>query len=287
MKNLMNIRYLLAIFVLLTACAPMSGHDVDNMTDHLGCMPQEVVDGECKIAQNESNADLFAHDEEILVENVTYGDGMVGYLAQPVRSVQLPAVVMIHEWWGLNDNVKDMAKQLASEGFVVLAVDLYGEATNESSRARELASAVRANPQGAVENMRSAVAYLRAMPNVKQDKIASMGWCFGGQQSLQLALSGEDLAGTVIYYGNLETDKEKLSVINWPVLGIFGEEDTGIPVDSVNAFKTALTELNVTNEVIIYPDVGHAFANPSGANYAPEETKDAWEKTVAFLKGLQ
>ena len=113
-----------------------------------------------------------------------------------------------------------------------------------------------------------------------------MGWCFGGGQSLQLALNSEQnpLAATVIYYGNLVNDTNELSRIKWPVLGIFGDQDQSIPVESVNAFEQAFNETGITNEIYIYPGVGHAFANPSGDNYAPEETVDAWEKTLAFLK---
>ena len=102
--------------------------------------------------------------------------------------------------------------------------------------------------------------------------------------SLQLAVSGEELFATAIYYGSLVTDESKLSSIHWPVLGIFGEKDAGIPVTSVKLFETALDQLGVENEIHIYPGVGHAFANPSGMNYAPEATRDAWTKTLAFLE---
>lgn len=100
--------------------------------------------------------------------------------------------------------------------------------------------------------------------------------------SMQLSLN-EKLAATIIYYGQLETDKDKLKAINWPVLGIFGDKDTSIPVESARKFDAALDELGIENEIYIYPNVGHAFANPSGMNYAAEETKDAWTKTVNFL----
>ena len=104
----------------------------------------------------------------------------------------------------------------------------------------------------------------------------------GGGQSLQLALSGEPLDAKVIYYGALVTDESRLSRIKWPVLGIFGDKDQSIPVATVNEFASALDRLGIKNEIYIYPGVGHAFANPSGENYAPNETKDAWNKTVAF-----
>lgn len=125
--------------------------------------------------------------------------------------------------------------------------------------------------------------HVSSVQNVNSSRIASLGWCFGGGHSLQLALNTEKpLAATVIYYGNLVTNQTELAEITWPVLGVFGSEDQSIPVDTVNQFDAALDANGVTNEIYIYEGVGHAFANPSGDNYAPEETADAWEKTLDF-----
>lgn len=230
-------------------------------------------------------------------KSVEYAKGSLGYLVYPSstdinatsitgQQQKLPAVVMVHEWWGLNDNIKEMADELAGEGYVVLGADLYnGEVATDPNRARELSSSVRENPQQAITNLQSAVQYLASLPNVNGSRIAALGWCFGGGQSLQLALNSEHhpLAATVIYYGNLVNDTSELSKIKWPVLGIFGDQDNSIPVDSVRAFGRGLNETGVTNEIYIYPGVGHAFANPSGDNYAPQETTDAWQKTLTFL----
>jgi carboxymethylenebutenolidase len=230
-------------------------------------------------------------------KSVEYAKGSLGYLVYPSstdinatsitgQQQKLPAVVMVHEWWGLNDNIKEMADELAGEGYVVLGADLYnGEVATDPNRARELSSSVRENPQQAITNLQSAVQYLASLPNVNGSRIAALGWCFGGGQSLQLALNSEQhpLAATVIYYGNLVNDTSELSKIKWPVLGIFGDQDNSIPVDSVRAFGRGLNETGVTNEIYIYPGVGHAFANPSGDNYAPQETADAWQKTLTFL----
>lgn len=217
-----------------------------------------------------------------LAEVNYYGEAK-GFYAAPADMTQpYPGVVMIHEWLGLNDHIKDMARQLAAQGYQVLAVDMYnGEVAAGPERARELSSGVRANMEEGNKNLRAAAAYLREQ---KAAKIASLGWCFGGQQSLNLALSGEQLDATVIYYGNLVTDKTKLAALQWPVLGIFGDADTAVPVQSARDFDTALDELGVENSIHIYPGLGHAFANPSGMNYAAEETKDAWAKTLSFLE---
>ena len=130
--------------------------------------------------------------------------------------------------------------------------------------------------------MNSAISYLN--DNFSSEKIASIGWCFGGGQSLNLALNNDALDATVIYYGSLVTDSERLSSINWPVLGIFAELDNGVAVDSVHAFESTLDELEIPNDINIYPGVDHAFANPSGERYAPNESKDAWSKTISFLE---
>jgi carboxymethylenebutenolidase len=254
---------------------------------------------------NVTNATVLSGDDAnsqsgLQNQSINYFDGASGYLVyadttnatstsgqQQQQQQKLPAVVMIHEWWGLNDNIKDMADELASEGYVVLAADLYnGEVATTPDKAMQLVGTVRENPEQAISNLQSAVQYLASLPNVNSSRIASLGWCFGGGQSLQLALNSEQnpLAATLIYYGNLVNDTNELSKINWPVLGIFGNQDQSIPVESVNAFEQALNEIGITNEIYIYPGVGHAFANPSGDNYAPAETADAWEKTLAFLK---
>jgi carboxymethylenebutenolidase len=229
--------------------------------------------------------------ETIQNKTVNYYDYASGYLAYPIvnrnnATQKLPAVIMIHENRGLNDNIKATANLLSKQGYVVLAVDLFqGEVTTDPNRARELSSFVRNNSNIAIENMQSAVSYLSSLENVNASRIASLGWCFGGGQSLQLALNSEEhpLAATVIYYGNLVNNTDSLSKIKWPVLGIFGDQDRSIPVNSVKQFGQALNEVGITNEIYIYPGVGHAFANPSNENYAPKETADAWKKTLAFL----
>jgi len=221
---------------------------------------------------------------EVETQAVDYYQSSIGFLARPKKDGIYPGIIMIHEFWGLNDNIKEMAKQLAAEGYVVLAVDLYdGKVGADSNESRALATKVRNNPSEAIKNLKGAVESLKKQSNVDRDKIASIGWCFGGQWSLQLALN-EKMAATIIYYGSLETNTTKLSVIKWPVLGIFGDKDTAIPVESARKFNAALDELGIENEIYIYPGVGHAFANPSGMNYAPAETKDAWEKTLRFLE---
>jgi carboxymethylenebutenolidase len=244
---------------------------------------------------------LDASNAGVDLENrtVNYFDQAKGYLVYPITSNEnksnninnkndtLPAVIMIHENKGLNDNIKNMANLLARNGYVVLAVDLFkGEVTTDRNRSSELTQYVRDNQDIAIANLKSAVKYVSSLPNVNAEEIVSLGWCFGGAQSLQLALNSQDhpLAATIIYYGRLVTDNATLANIKWPVLGIFGDQDRSIQVDTVKAFESALNSIGIPNEIYIYKGVGHAFANPSGENYAPKETQDAWQKTLSFLE---
>lgn len=230
-----------------------------------------------------SNADLMESESEVEVSvmgEVEYFPGAKGYFARPEAEGNYPGIVMIHENRGLRPEIKEAAESLAKEGYLVLAVDLFGTTAEDQVGARALTAAF--DQEMGIANMRAATEYLREQGAVK---MASLGWCFGGRQSVELATSGEHLDATVVYYGGgVSTSTEVLQPISWPVLGIFGDEDQILPVATVLDFSNALSENGVENEIHIYPGVGHAFANPSGANYAPEATLDAWEKTLDFLK---
>lgn len=218
------------------------------------------------------------HETENSAPN--YFDEVTGYYARPTDMQPTVGVVMIHEWWGLNTEIRAMAARLATHGYAVLAVDLFnGSVATTSGDAQAQVAAL--DQSHANANMQAAADFLRTEG---VQRVASLGWCFGGGQSLQLAISGEELSATVIYYGFLVTDDEPLDAIEWPVLGIFGEDDQAISVDTVRAFETALDNVSVENHIYIYPDVGHAFANPSGDSWAPEETHDAWQRTLRFLE---
>ena len=229
-----------------------------------------------------NNSEIFALGNHVTSsEMITYFDDASGYLAKPVDGENYPGIIMIHEWWGLNENIKEMADKLASHGYVVLAVDLYdGDVATTSEQARQLITTF--DSEYGIQNMNAAVSLLS--DNYSADSIGSIGWCFGGGQSLNLAVNNSEMDATVIYYGSLQTNPETLSSIDWPILGIFAELDKGIPVATVNEFESALTEASVENQIHIYDGVDHAFANPSGERYAPDESKDAWDKTILFLE---
>lgn len=195
-----------------------------------------------------------------------------------------PAVVLIHEWWGLNENIRRMAEQIASRGYQVLAVDLYeGAITSDPERAASLMQNAMDRPEVLHAHLQAAREYLSETRNAP--RVAVMGWCFGGHWALQAALEAPDSwDGTVIYYGSVEeADEEAVAALNMPVLGIFGGADESIPVPTVEAFADQLERGNVPADIRIYEGADHAFASPSGARYAPKAAEDAWERTLAFL----
>ena len=223
--------------------------------------------------------------QRVIYANVD-GRHVSGYLARPAGAAEgsaIPGMIVIHEWWGLNDNVEAMARQLAGEGYLALAVDLYGgEVAADRDAARALMTATMENPAAAEENLSQAYAYLEAEG---APRVGSIGWCFGGGWSLKTALllPGE-LDAAVIYYGQPVTDRDRLATLTAPVLGLFGADDQGIPVATVNELEAALTELGKSVEIHVYEGAGHAFANPSGTRYNAEAAADAWQKTLAFLR---
>ena len=254
-------------------------------TPHMGCQPGAVEkNGTCRPVTSGSNADIFSAENlmPITARNATI-NGTSGYLARPAAEGEYPSVIMIHEWWGLNQNIRHMADILAGHGFVVFAVDLYdGQVAANSSEASELSSQVRNNPDEAVAKMSRATAGVREL-SYTTEEVASLGWCFGGGQSLQLSLSEAELNATVIYYGTLTTNESVLRDIDAPVLGIFGAEDEVVGIENVREFNRTLADLGVEKEIYVYEGAEHAFANPSGESFQPEATKDAWAKTLRFL----
>jgi len=229
------------------------------------------------------NIDILTSTKNLPIESeeVSYFENAKGYFVKPQMEGTYPGVVLIHENRGLRPETKMAAEQLAKEGYLVLAVDLLGGIAETQDEAKVLTSNF--SQEKGTANMRKAVEFLRQKG---ASKLGSLGWCFGGRQSVELAISGEKLDATVVYYGgNMATSIEKLNPIKWPVLGVFGDQDKAIPIEMVTTFRTSLDTLGVKNEIHIYKGVGHAFANPSGMNYAPTETKDAWDKTLKFLEG--
>jgi carboxymethylenebutenolidase len=212
------------------------------------------------------------------------GDETVnGILYTPAGKGPHPALIVIHEWWGLNDWVKEQASKLSDQGYVALAIDLYrGKVATTPDEAHEI---MRGVPEDrAKRDLAAAFDYLASQADVKKDRIGAIGWCMGGGYALDVALEEPKLAADVINYGHLATDKEALEKINAPILGLFGGQDRGITPDDVHKFEQTMKQLGKKIEVKIYDDAGHAFENPNNKQgYRADDAADAWRRTVEFL----
>jgi carboxymethylenebutenolidase len=201
------------------------------------------------------------------------------YAARPKAKAK-GGILLLHEYWGLNDWVKSMGDRLAGEGYLALAVDLYkGKVATDPKQAQELMANKDEKWGDAVEE--AGLEWLKS--NAGGGKVATLGWCMGGGESLKTSLNDpKDVDATVIFYGLPVTDVDKLKTLRGPVLGIWAKKDGWITPDKVKAFDEALTKAGVKHEFHAY-DADHAFANPSGGRYNGPAAKDAWDKTRAFL----
>lgn len=275
MLDIGKILGILGLMILMMACGSKSDKYLDRMAkEHADDEP--VQNAAADIAQSGET------DGEVVTYADVQGTEVTGYLAKPDNATgDEPGVIVIHEWWGLNDNIRMMTEKLAGEGYTALAVDLYyGKVAESPDSAGTYARNVETNQ--ALSNLTQAYNYL--MNEHSADKIGVIGWCFGGAWSLQTALAHpKDIDATVIYYGRLQTDREKLAKLEMPILGIFGAEDDGIPVETVREFERTLEELDKNASIHIYEGADHAFANPSGNRYKKDAAEDAWQKTIAFF----
>lgn len=219
-------------------------------------------------------------------KTVSYKSGdetVQGVLYTPAGKGPFPAMIVVHEWWGLNDWVKEQASKLADQGYVSLAIDLYrGKVAKTPDEAHEI---MRGVPEDrAKRDLQAAFEFLASQPNVQKDRIGAIGWCMGGGYALGVALLEPTLAADVINYGHLATDPEAIKKINAPILGLFGGQDRGITPDDVHKFEQTMKQLGKSIDVKIYDDAGHAFENPSNKDgYRPADAADAWKRTVEFL----
>jgi carboxymethylenebutenolidase len=218
-------------------------------------------------------------------KTVSYKSGdetVQGVLYTPAGKGPFPGIIVIHEWWGLSDWVKDQASKLSDQGYVTLAIDLYrGKVATSPELAHELMNGL---PEDRTKrDLHAAFVFLTSQPDVAKDRIGSIGWCMGGGFSLDVALQEPTLRAVVINYGHLVTDPQSLKQINASVLGLFGAHDQGI-TPSVPKFESSLKELGKSVDITVYPDAGHGFENPINKDgYRPEDAADAWQRTVKFF----
>lgn len=209
-----------------------------------------------------------------------------GLLFQPKGEAhgKRPGLIVIHEWWGLNDWIKQQAQQFADQGYVAVAVDLYrGKVATDPEMAHEL---MRGLPQDrGVSDLVAAANWLAKQPGVDPNRIGAIGWCMGGGYAAQLAIADPDLKAVVINYGSLPTDNSALERIHAKVLGNFGGLDRGITPDDVHAFQAAMQSLGKPVDAKIYPDAGHAFENPNNTGgYKAADAADAQRRSSEFLR---
>lgn len=227
---------------------------------------------------------LSAKDRHQTVSFPSATGQATGYLSLPAASGKHPAIIVIQEWWGLNDWIRQQADRFAGQGTVALAVDLYrGKSTTDPNVAHEL---MRGLPEDrAMADLQAGLRYLRARPDVDGSHIAVIGWCMGGGYALQLAIAEPGLAGAVVNYGHLITDRKTIASIRPPILGNFGALDRGIPAADVKTFDAALKSAGKSSDIKVYAGAGHAFMNPSNKEgYVKAAAADAWQRIDAFLR---
>lgn len=226
------------------------------------------------------------------------GESITGYLAAPERpdsvleargldpaTANLPGIIVIHEWWGLNDNIRAATRRLAGEGYRALAVDLYRGATAETpDGAQDLMQTAMESPDNLTTNLEAATEFLRQEGSAP--RVGIMGWCFGGGMALTGAIDQpQSLDALVIYYGRVrDAEQSELATLEMPIMAHFGASDSSIPMENVRAFEQMLNDLDKDAEVYTYDGAGHAFANPSGQNYDPEAAAQSWDRTTRFLR---
>ncbi len=214
-------------------------------------------------------------------EMIALGGGQ-HYLSLPKDAeAPMPAVVVIHEWWGLNDHIKHWADRLAAEGYAALAVDLYG-GKSATTPDEAMAMMQKVDAAAAEKTLAAAAQFLADDARIKAPKRGVIGWCFGGAWSLQAGLKIEGLDAVVMYYGRVVTDPELLTGLDAPLLGIFANDDDHIPPAQVKLFEEALAAAGKPAQIARY-DAQHAFANPSSDRYDAEDAADAWQKARGFL----
>ncbi|HUS24460.1 MAG TPA: dienelactone hydrolase family protein [Candidatus Binatia bacterium] len=279
-------RLLLAALVLCTACGKKAAEApaADNPQQFAAKMAQEHRNDAPAATPAAQVLPAVPVKSQAVVYGKAGGKDLTGYLAYPANAEGgLPGVLVFHEWWGLNANIKSMADQLAGQGYVALAADLYGgQVATQPDQAMALMQAALKDEDAMALNLRQAHAYLKEQ--IKATRVGTIGWCFGGGVSWRTALLlPEQVDAAVIYYGHVSADPSDVAKLKAPVMGFFGAADASIPVDGVKQFEAALKAAGKTAEVHVYEGAQHAFANPSGGNYKADAAADAWQRALTFL----
>jgi carboxymethylenebutenolidase len=225
----------------------------------------------------------FASEETVIFKSGT--DNVAAFLVKPDGAGPFPAVIVLHEWWGLDGWIKDQARSLAKEGYAALAVDLYrGKVTASQEEAHQLMMGTPIDRQ--TRDMKAAFAWLAARKDVVKSRIASLGFCMGGRNSFTMAIEEPTLAAAIIYYGAPPTEPASIAKIKAPMLGNFGGDDEGPSPAQAKEFEAAAKKAGKTFDLKVYSGAPHAFANPSNPwkGYRKDAANDAWMRTTGFLR---
>lgn len=219
-----------------------------------------------------------------IVEFPSNGHTCQGYLATPPNGGNGPAVVVIQEWWGLVDHIKDVVDRFASEGFVAIAPDLFhGKTTKSPDDAGKMLMELDA--ERAVREIAAAGAYLLQQPECTSSKYGVIGFCMGGALAQYAATNDADHVGAIAsFYGGFKKVQPKWETLSGPILLIYGEKDQGVPAEQGRQLKAKLDELGKNAQLVIYPGADHAFFNDTRPNYKPEAAADAWRRTLELFR---
>ncbi|NNK62815.1 MAG: dienelactone hydrolase family protein [Gemmatimonadetes bacterium] len=281
----LTIAPLLGLLALITTACGGPGADAESADADMAS-EAETVDVAAIVEQLPSA--IVGNGGELAGSAVSYvpgDDATVGYLSVPEGEGPFPALIIVHEWNGLVDRVRQVADDLADEGYVVLAADLYAGRTGANPEENmALVQEVNADPETMVANLDAAVALLRARDDVT-GRVGTMGWCFGGGVVLSFGLDGVNHEATAIFYGRLLDDPDALQAMDHEVYGTFASEDSGPSPEQVEAFETALDAAGVAHDLHIYDDVNHGFwlRVDQNAELRAEPALDAWERLKAYL----
>ncbi|HRI39372.1 MAG TPA: dienelactone hydrolase family protein [Nitrospira sp.] len=228
--------------------------------------------------------------ESVRETTVQYQSGnvvMKGFVAAPQARGKQPAVIVVQEWWGLSDHIKDIARRYAAEGYVAIAPDLYsrlGHAlTTDAGEAGKLMNTLK-QEEGLVD-LTATVAYLKSVPEVDAMRVGVTGFCMGGSYALMLPCMNSEIKAAVPFYGQVPNPDTPIQRLTCPVLYLYGEDDGWITKADVQRLAAALKKYNKAGEIKTYPGAPHAFFRDTDPSvYRPEAAKDAWARTKAFLK---
>ncbi len=259
---------LAAVDLLLAACQPIRPEAARPVTEPAGTIPV----AEPQVAGLTTSMVDYEDSD---------GETLMGYLARPEGDEARPGIIVLQEWWGLDEHIKDVTRRVAAAGYVALAPDLYkGVVATEPDEARKLVMEL--DMAEAVNEIQRAINYLLEQPYTAGEKAGIVGFCMGGRLVLMTALQSENLGAAVAFYGS-PIDPAQAADFKAPLLGLYGSEDSGIPVDAVNAMSEALSEAGVENEIHVYEGAAHAFFNDTRDSYNADAATDGWQRTLSWF----